>query len=138
MKRSAGYRVRKLYRIFKHPDIYKLCYVFVSAKAMYQMKKVQSSFQKFYNFFFGQFIIPFIENVSLTSVSLLPFLSASSSPFRTFPTIFWRVFFAKNIEKKRLCRHDKNYYYSWKSDIPVINLIVDSTNMIKVSKNMSL
>ena len=32
-----------------------------------------------------------------------------------------------------LCRHDKNYYYFWKTNIPVINLIVDSRNMIKVS-----
>ena len=47
--------------------------------------------------------------------------------------LFW-----KNIEKQYLCRHDKNYYYFCKSNIPVINLIVDSRNMIKVSKNMSL
>ena len=45
-----------------------------------------------------------------------------------------RVFF----ERKHLCRHDKNYYYFCKSNIPVINLIVGSRNMIKVSKNMSL
>ena len=49
-----------------------------------------------------------------------------------------QVFFGKNIEKKHLYRHYKNYYYFWKSNIPVINLIVDSRNMIKVSKNMSL
>ena len=49
-----------------------------------------------------------------------------------------RVFFGKNIEEKHLCCHDKNYYYFWKSYIPVINLIVDSRNMIKVSKNMRL
>ena len=49
-----------------------------------------------------------------------------------------RVFFRKNIEKKHLCRHGKNYYYFWKSNISVINLIVDSRNMIKVSKNMRL
>ena len=36
-----------------------------------------------------------------------------------------RVFFGKNIEKKYLCRHDKNYYDFWKSNIAVINLIVD-------------
>ena len=48
-----------------------------------------------------------------------------------------RVFFEKNVEKKPLCRHDKNYYYFCKSNIPVINLIAGSTNMIKVSKNMS-
>ena len=40
------------------------------------------------------------------------------------------------LEKKHLYRHDKNYYYFWKSNIPVINLIVDSRNMIKVSKNV--
>ena len=43
-----------------------------------------------------------------------------------------RVFF------EHFSYHDKNYYYYWKSNIPVINLIVDSRNMIKVSKNMSL
>ena len=48
------------------------------------------------------------------------------------------VFFEKNIEKKPLCRHDENYYYFCKSNIPVINLIAGSRNMIKVSKNMSL
>ena len=47
-------------------------------------------------------------------------------------------FSEKNIEIKHLCHHDKNYYYFWKSNIPVINLIVDSRNMIKVSKTMSL
>ena len=49
-----------------------------------------------------------------------------------------RVFFEKNIEKKPLYRHDKNYYYFCKSSIPVINLIVGSRSMIKVSKNLSL
>ena len=48
------------------------------------------------------------------------------------------VFFGKNIEKRHLYRHDKNYYYFWKSNIPVINWIVNSKHMIKVSKNMSL
>ena len=49
-----------------------------------------------------------------------------------------RVFCGKKVEKKHLCRHDKNYYYFWKSNIPVINLIEDSRNMIKVSKNKNL
>ena len=44
------------------------------------------------------------------------------------------VFFGKNIERKHLCRHDKNYYYFCKSNISVINLIVDSRNMTEVSK----
>ena len=48
-----------------------------------------------------------------------------------------RVFFEKNIEKKPLYRHDKNYYYFCKSSIPVINFIAGSRNMIKVSNNMS-
>ena len=48
-----------------------------------------------------------------------------------------RVCFEKNIEKKPLCRHDKNYYYFCKSNIPVINLIAGSRTMIKVSKNTS-
>ena len=43
-----------------------------------------------------------------------------------------RVFFGKSIEKKHLCRHDKNSYYFCKANIPVINLIVGSRNMIKV------
>ena len=47
-------------------------------------------------------------------------------------------FLEKKIKKKHLCRHDKNYYYFWKSNIPVINFIADSRNMIKVSKNMRL
>ena len=29
--------------------------------------------------------------------------------------------FEKNIERKRLCRHDNNCYYFYKSDISVIN-----------------
>ena len=49
-----------------------------------------------------------------------------------------RVFFRKIVEKKHLCRHDKNRYYFQKSNIPVINLIMDSRNMIKVSKSMRL
>ena len=49
-----------------------------------------------------------------------------------------RVFFEKNIEKKRLRRHCKSYYYFCKSNIPVTNLIVGSRNMIKISKNISL
>ena len=49
-----------------------------------------------------------------------------------------RVFFGKNIEKKYFCHHDKDYYYFCKSNICVINLIVGSLNMIKVSKSMSL
>ena len=49
-----------------------------------------------------------------------------------------RVVFGKNIEKKHFCLHDKNYYYFWKSNIYVINLIVDSRNIIKISKNMRL
>ena len=49
-----------------------------------------------------------------------------------------RVFFEKKIEKKHLCCHDNNYFYFWKSNIPVTNLIADSRNMNKVSKNMSL
>ena len=49
-----------------------------------------------------------------------------------------RIFFGKSVEKKHLYRHEKNYYYFWKSNILVINLIADSKNVIKVSKNMNL
>ena len=34
-----------------------------------------------------------------------------------------RVFFENNVEKKHLCRQDKNYYYFCKLNIPVINLM---------------
>ena len=43
-----------------------------------------------------------------------------------------RDFFGKNTETKHLCHHDKNYCYFFKSDIPIINLIVGSRNMIKL------
>ena len=49
-----------------------------------------------------------------------------------------RVFFEKYMEKKHLCHHDRNYCYFCKSNIPAINLIVVSRNMIELSKNMSL
>ena len=49
-----------------------------------------------------------------------------------------RVFFFNNIEKKHFRRHDKDYYYCCKSDIPVINLIAGSRDMIKLAKNISL
>ena len=42
-------------------------------------------------------------------------------------------FLEKTLKKKHLCRHAKNYYYFCKSNIPVITLIVDSRNMVKVS-----
>ena len=46
--------------------------------------------------------------------------------------------FSKKISKKKhLCHHDESYCYFWKSNIPVIHLIVGSRNMIKLSKNMS-
>ena len=48
-----------------------------------------------------------------------------------------RVFFGKIIEKST-CAVMISYYYFWKSNIPVINLIVDSRNTIKVSGYMSL
>ena len=47
-------------------------------------------------------------------------------------------FLEKTWKKKHLHGHDKNYYYFWKSIIPVISLIVGSRNMINVSKYMSL
>ena len=43
-------------------------------------------------------------------------------------------FFEKK-QKKHLCRHDKDYYYFCRSNIPVTNFNVDSRNVIKVSKN---
>ena len=49
-----------------------------------------------------------------------------------------KSFFKKIIEKKHLCHYDKNYCYFWKSNIPVIDLIVGSRNMMKLSKNVHL
>ena len=45
-----------------------------------------------------------------------------------------RVFLEKNIENKDLCHHDEDYCYFCKSNIPVINLIVGSRNMINLPK----
>ena len=49
-----------------------------------------------------------------------------------------QLFFKKKHQKNYLYRPDKNYYCFWKSNIPVINLIVGYRNMIKFSKNMNL
>ena len=51
--------------------------------------------------------------------------------FQCLNSIKVRIFFDKNIEKKHLC-------CLCKSNNLVINLIVGSRNMIKVSKNISL
>ena len=42
----------------------------------------------------------------------------------TLNRIKMRVFFGKDIQKKHLCHHNKNYCYFSKSSIPVINLSV--------------
>ena len=47
-------------------------------------------------------------------------------------------FLEKTIRKKQLRCHDESYYYFFKLNIPLINLIEGSGNMTKVSKNMSL
>ena len=52
-------------------------------------------------------------------------------------TLRCRFFSEKSIEKKHFCRHDKNYHYFWKSNIPVINLIVDSRNKFRKIGKMS-
>ena len=67
-----------------------------------------------------------------TSVRLLQEKNTSNST-----GLRCRFFSKKNIRKKHLCRHNKNYYYFCKSNIPLINLIVGSRNMIKISKNIS-
>ena len=43
-------------------------------------------------------------------------------------------FSEKTLYSKYLYSLHKNYYYFWKSNIPVINLLVDSRNMIKFQK----
>ena len=48
------------------------------------------------------------------------------------------LFRKKKYQKKHLCYHDKKYCYFCKSYIPVINLIVYSRNMIKISKTIIL
>ena len=62
----------------------------------------------------------------------------NSSTHQQLNSIKVEVFFEKNIDKKHLCHHDRNYCYFCKSNIPAINLIVVSRNMIELSKNMSL
>ena len=44
-----------------------------------------------------------------------------------------RSFLEKTSKKKHLCRHDKNYYYVCKSNVPVTDLIAGSRNRIKLS-----
>ena len=58
------------------------------------------------------------------------------APYST--ALMCESFSEKSLKKEDLCCHDKTHYYFQKSNIPVINLIVDSGNMIKVSKNMRL
>ena len=58
----------------------------------------------------------------------------NSSTHQQLNSIKVQVFFEKNIDKKHLCHHDKNYCYFCKSNIPVINLIAGSRNIIKLSK----
>ena len=68
----------------------------------------------------------------------MPLFLPTPTEFLHLNDIKVRVFFGKNIEKKLLRHHDKNYCHFCKSNIPVINLIAGSRNMIKLSKNMSL
>ena len=76
-------------------------------------------------------------NVLRENFIFYAFLSYGCFPF--FSTALrCGIFSEKTLKKKHLCRHDKNYYYFCKSNITVINLIVDSRNMIKVPKNMRL
>ena len=42
------------------------------------------------------------------------------------------------FEEKKLYRHHKNFYYAYESNIPIIDFIAVSRNMIKASKHMSL
>ena len=70
--------------------------------------------------------------LAYSSLCVIRYIPAYSKTLRC------RSFPKKNIEKKHLCHHDQNYCYFCKSNIPLINLIVDSRNMIKLSKNMSL
>ena len=63
------------------------------------------------------------------STLFIAFYQQKVSKNEVFKQIFVKVrVFLKNIEKKHLCRHDKNYYHFCKSNIPVINLIVGSRN----------
>ena len=64
-------------------------------------------------------------------------ISLKSSNKINFSTALTCGYFLEKNWKKHSCRHDKNYYYVWKSNIHVINFIVDSRNMIKASKSMS-
>ena len=48
-----------------------------------------------------------------------------------------RSFSKIKSKNKRMCSPDESDYYFLKSKIPIMNLIVGSRNLIKVSKNMS-
>ena len=80
----------------------------------------------------NRLMVPFMWWADKNTI-LTPMLSISQK----YSGRSWYNFAQQNIDKKHFCQHDKNYCYFCKSNIPVINLIVDSRNMIKVSKNMS-
>ena len=77
-------------------------------------------------------------NVNILSELLLTKKKNFDFNFECSTALRLRVFFGKNIEKKHLSRHDKNYYYFCISNIRVMNLSVGSRNMIKVSNKTSL
>ena len=79
------------------------------------------------------------QDISTSDISTSTRPIAPRQVSYSFSGIRVRVIFGKKtLKKKHLCRHDKNYYYFWKWNIAVISLILDSRNMIKVSKNISL
>ena len=84
-------------------------------------------------------LLPLICLIGIScEASFLSLLSTkklvNEKAFSSLNGIKVRVFFEKNIEKKHLCRHDKNFYYFWKSNIPVINLTVGSRNRLNFQK----
>ena len=61
------------------------------------------------------------------------FLESRRSTFK-LNSIKVQTFFRKNIKKKHLCHHDKNYCHFCKSNIPVTNLIAASRNRTNFQK----
>ena len=87
---------------------------------------------------FWDFLGFFFSNIQLAFLSINK-KSYIIKVFNYFSTALrCGSFSEKNIEKKHLRCHDKNYCYLCNSSISVIDLIVGSRNMIKIYKNMSL
>ena len=128
--------------LFQEKRKMNICFGVVELKLRVYVESIIRCFtqsQKFYflkeGFEFLRQVFSVFYLVQTTKLQVLIFFKYCEN--ESLNGIKERAFFQKNIEKKQLYRNDKNYYYFCKSNIPVINLIVGSRNMIKISKYMS-